>query len=307
MKKVLLSFIFLMLLSACGAGMDMAQQSLVSEDTIDNPEQKDKDDVTNPSESSDIDDTQDNIENNKPSKPTKPTEPPKPVEPPEPPHKKFPLVQRQTIVLQDGREITINNPKNILDTAILQIRKTGELIYKGLKPSYGQTTQAGILKDSKNHSVFPVIIINHGHETNNIPKGGHWEGSYYGEFQGKENAYDILGNAQANLDLTNDKIDGQINNLYSKPADTNLSRHRLNGQMEFSGQIQDGQWSGTALSHDLMNPETGQAFLSTNGTTNGAFISKEHENIASDAAGQVTLTDKDGQGFTGSFVMQHRP
>lgn len=128
----------------------------------------------------------------------------------------------------------------------------------------------------------------------------------FGEFQGKNNAYNVIGDAQAHVNLVQDTITGSVENLYTQPADTNVAYRPLNGQITYNGQINNGEWSGNATSQNLVNPETNQIFTPTNGTTNGVFVTAS-EKAATEAAGQITLTNSNNEGLVGTVVMQHRP
>lgn len=270
----------------------MAQRGLVDKTNVylaESDKEEDKPDIVNPSDNVDIDNTEDNVENTAENS-----------------NGTVPLVQRQTITLKDGRKITINQPEVHLDNEILQVRKTGDLIYKGLKPADNQITQAGLLRDKKNNKIFPVILLNHGNKTSNIPKGGQWLGNFFGEFQGKKNAYDVIGDAKAQVNLAQDRITGNVDNLSAQPADSNLGYQPLNGKVTFDGKINNDEWTGTANSKNLVNPETNEVFTPNNGTTNGVFITANKE-AATEAAGQITLTNGNNEGLVGAVVMQHQP
>lgn len=292
LEKLLLTIILLPLLG-CGVKFDIAQRGLVDKSSMykieSDKKEQDKPDVINPSDSTDIDNIKDNVENTAENN-----------------NGTIPLVQRQTITLKDGRQIIINQPDAHLDNEILQIRKTGDLIYKGLQPKENQITQAGLLRDRKNNKIFPVVVINHGNKTNNIPKGGQWLGRFFGEFQSKKNAYDVIGDAKAQVNLVQDRITGNVNNLRAQPADSNLGYQPLNGKITYNGQIQNGEWSGTATSQNLINPETNKVFTPNNSSTNGAFVTAT-QGAATEAAGQITLTNDTNEGLVGAIMMQHQP
>ncbi len=216
----------------------------------------------------------------------------------------LPLVQRQTIVLKDGRTITINNADIIHDSERLQIRKTSDLTYTGLHPSAEQMAQAGLLRDEKNNLVFPVVILNHGKKTSEIPEGGFWHGEYYGQFQGKESSHDIYGYTEAQVNLAQDTITGKVEYLTTTPSLTAIPPTPTGGFLSFIGKIKDGEWIGTAKSHDFINPETGQAFTETSGVTEGVFITSD-KNAASEAAGHITLKDDNQRGLVGVMNIIH--
>ncbi len=218
----------------------------------------------------------------------------------------LPLVQRQTIRLKDGRTIVINNADIVQDSERLQIRKTEDLVYTGLHPTPSQIAQTGLLQDEKNKTIFPVVILGHGRKTNDIPSGGTWEGDYYGQFQGENHAYDVYGFAGGNVDLSTQSLSGQVEYLSTSPSLTHIPPQATEGTIFFNGAIKDGEWSGQAHSQGLINPENGQAFKETSGSTEGVFITAT-EGPATEAAGHITLTDENNKGLVGTINMQHLP
>ncbi len=304
--KNFISLSFL-LLSACGARIDLSQKYMTSSDFYkkitndanykksknddgkkeDTAEENKDNDIVNPEDANEIEDIDDNIEHTAQDKDSQ-----------------FPLVQRQTIVLKDGRKITINNADIVHDSERLQIRKTADLTYIGAMLTKVQISQTGLITDEKKQSIFPVILLNHGQKTNDIPEGGIWRGQYYGQFQAQKNSYDIFGQTKAKVNLKTQKISGFVDNLSITPALTSIPPLPANGSIYFNGDIKDGQWYGNASSQGILNPETKKAFKETSGHTQGVFITAS-DNPATEAAGYISLKDTNNKGLIGTINMQH--
>lgn len=223
---------------------------------------------------------------------------------------RIPMVQRYDIQLKDGRNINVTLAETVLDNDVLQIRQQGDLMFKGLISNDAHMAQAGILKDLKNDTIYPVVLMETGSIASSIPQGGTWGGgwdeNFYGEFQGEKHAYDIFGVAGAKVNLTQDRIEGTIDWLTYRPADTTLPVNYLDGSITFDGVINNQEWVGSAQSHGLKNPENGEDFSETTGFSEGVFASPTGGE-ASQAMGHVTLVDDDNQGLVGTFNMGHKP
>ncbi len=223
---------------------------------------------------------------------------------------RVPMVQRYDIQLKDGRNINVTLAETILDNDMLQIRQEGDLMFKGLKPKDTEMAQAGVLKDLSNNTIYPVVLMETGSIASSIPQGGTWGGgweeNFYGEFQGENHAYDVFGIAEAKVNLAEDRIEGAIDWLTYRPADTTLPVEFLDGKITFDGDIKQQEWVGSAQSHGLINPENGQAFSETTGFSEGVFASPTGDE-ATHAMGHVTLIDDNNQGLVGTFNMGHQP